>query len=172
MMKFRNRINFITQYFKSAFCIALIFISVFCNYHMANAQVKFTASAPRSIPVNQNFKIKFALEYGLSNEFSFNSNNDFEIIGSPVIETKTQIINGVTTQYEAHTYLLHPFRQGVLIIPGAIITTNGIQLKSNNVEVLVSKPTIKKKKDSINAKRRKKQQKEIDNLFNLDVKKV
>ncbi len=170
-MNLKKRLNFIKQYFQNAICISvLIFISAIYNCPIANAQIKFSASAPNSVPENQNFKIKFSLENGLATEFSFLANADFEIIGSPTIETTTQIINGVTTHYETHTYLLHPVKQGKLIIPGPTITVNGAQMKSNDIEILVTKPAYKKRKEGTNSKYRKKQQKKIDKLFKLDDK--
>ncbi len=172
-MKRKSRANYFNQYFQNAICIsALIFIDAFFNYHVAYAQVKFTASAPNTVPQNQNFKIKFSLENGLSNEFTFLSNDDFEIIGSPIIETTTQIINGVTTQYESRIYLLHPIKKGVLTIPAATSTVNGIQLNSNSIEITVTKSTYKRSKQRKDSDYRKKQQKEIDNHFIIDTKKV
>lgn len=172
-MNYKNRLNFIKQYFQNAIRYSvLIFITVLFNFQFASAQVKFIASAPCTIPLNQNFKIKFSLENSLFNEFAFLSNDEFEIIGSPIIETNTQIINGVTTQKETRIYLLHPIKQGVFTIPGATCFVNGIQLKSNSVVVTVTKSTLKKSKQRKDYDIRKKEQKEINNPFKIDVKRV
>ncbi|MEI7802235.1 MAG: BatD family protein, partial [Bacteroidota bacterium] len=91
------------------------------NSHIANAQAKFSASAPKSVAENQNFNLTFSVQNGKGSGLSLPSLNDFQLLGGPSTSTSVQIINGDMSQSESYTYVLRPKKQGTFKIPGTTI---------------------------------------------------
>ena len=145
MTIFRNAINFISQYFKSAFCISVVvYISAFCHFNIANAQAKFTASAPKTIPENQNFNLSFKLQNSKGSNLRLPALNDFTVVGGPSTSSQTMISNGDVSQTQTYTYVLRPKKQGTFKIGKASIDADGSTFQSNEVSITVTAPSSQK----------------------------
>lgn len=121
-----------------------VFLSVFLffNINISIAQ-QFSASAPKSIPENQNFNLSFTLENAQGNNLQLPPINDFTITGGPSTSTSMQIMNGSMTQSQTYTYTLRPKKQGTFKIGKASISVNGATLYSNELTVTVTAPSSK-----------------------------
>ena len=108
-------------------------------FHLASAQT-FTASAPKSVPENQNFNLSFTLENANGGNVSLPPMNDFQLMGGPSTMSSFSNINGAMSQSMTYTYVLRPKRQGTFTIGKASINVNGTTLQSNTVTVTVTAP--------------------------------
>lgn len=146
-MNFKNGINFIEKYLKNAIRISvLIFIVTLFNFQNTNAQSKFSASAPNSIPENQNFNLSFNLQNGSGSNLRLPTMNDFTLVGGPSTSSSTTIMNGNVSQAETYTYVLRPKKQGTFKIGKASIDAGGTTLYSNEVSITVNAPSAQKQK--------------------------
>src|SRR4030095_618705 len=77
---------------------ALFFLLVVFIHQPSSAQVRFSASAPNSIPENQNLNLTFTLESANGSNLRLPPMSDFSLLGGPSTSTSMQIINGSVTQ--------------------------------------------------------------------------
>ena len=110
-----------------------------CGQHLL-AQAKFYASAPKTIPVNQTFQLKYTLENANGGNLKLPALNDFQLIGGPNTSTSMQWVNGNVTQSVTYSYVLKPKKEGTFKIGKATITVSGVNMESNEVTVEVGKP--------------------------------
>ncbi|MEO6168376.1 MAG: BatD family protein, partial [Chitinophagales bacterium] len=121
----------------------LLIISIFINYQLSSAQVKFYVSAPKSIPENQNFNLVYTIENANGSNLRLSSLNDFSLLGGPSSSTSMRIINGAVSQSASYTYVLRPKQQGTFKIGKATIEVNGSTIESNELTIEVTAPSSK-----------------------------
>ncbi|HAP01934.1 MAG TPA: hypothetical protein DCQ93_08435 [Bacteroidetes bacterium] len=122
----------------------------FCQLSIVNCQLlivvlsasaqTFTASAPKSVPENQNFNLSFTLKNANGANVSLPPMNDFQLMGGPSTMSSFSNINGAMSQSMTYTYVLRPKRQGTFTIGKASINVNGTTIQSNEVSVTVTAP--------------------------------
>lgn len=108
-----------------------------CN-QAANAQAKFYASAPKSVPVNHSFQLSYTLENANGGNLKLPPLNDFQLIGGPSTSTNMQWINGNVTQSVTYTYVLKPKKEGTFKIGKASIQVSGVTMESNELTIEVT----------------------------------
>lgn len=104
------------------------------------AQAKFYASAPKSIPVNQTFQLKYTLENANGGNLKLPTMADFQVVGGPNTSTSMQWVNGNVTQSVTYSYVLKPKKEGTFKIGKATITVSGVNMESNELTIEVGKP--------------------------------
>ncbi|MBX7108178.1 MAG: BatD family protein [Chitinophagales bacterium] len=109
--------------------------------HSSSAQVRFSASAPKSVPENQNFNLTFTIENANGSNLKLPSLNDFTLLGGPNTSSSMQIINGAVSQSASYTYVLRPKRQGTFKIGKATVEAGGNTLESNELTIIVTAPS-------------------------------
>src|SRR5688572_18242881 len=82
----------------------------------AFSQARFSASAPKSVPVNSNFQITYTLENGNGNSLKPPAFSAFQFLGGPSQATNVSIVNNVMSQSVSYTYTLRPKSQGTFKI--------------------------------------------------------
>src|ERR1700729_1339020 len=109
-------------------CVSLCLLA--CN--RLSAQAKFSATAPRSGPVNQNFQLNLSVENanGSNPRLPANITNDFQILNGPNTSTSVSIANGAMTQSVTYSYILHPKQEGTFKIGKSTITVDGVTMQS------------------------------------------
>jgi hypothetical protein len=120
---------------KIAVLSALLLAS--CGY--IQAQVKFSASGPASVAVNQNFQVDYTVENGSAKtlEPSF---SDFQVLSGPNPTQQVQIMNGHMSQSVIYSYVLRPKKEGSFRIGKAKANISGVTMESNELSVTVTGP--------------------------------
>ena len=116
--------------------LSALFLAV-CTY--AQAQVKFSASAPKSVPVNQQFQIDYTVENGSASTLSPPSLTDFKIVGGPY-ETQSFQFNGRLTRSTIYSYAVQPIKEGAFKIGKATAKIEGATMESNELTINVTGP--------------------------------
>ncbi|MCS6933875.1 MAG: BatD family protein [Chitinophagales bacterium] len=119
--------------------LLLTFCTLICHDD-AQAQVRFYATAPKSVPVNQTFQLSFTIENGSGSNLKLPPLNDFQILGGPNTSTSMQWVNGQVTQSVSYTYILKPKAEGTYKIGKASVTVSGVNMESNELTIEVGKP--------------------------------
>ncbi len=109
-----------------------------CN-HLVQAQAKFYASAPKSVPVNQGFQLSYTLENANGGNLKLPSLSDFQVIGGPNTSTNMQWVNGNVSQSVTYTYVLKPKKEGIYKIAKASIQVSGVTMESNELSIEITK---------------------------------
>ncbi len=122
---------------KSYLMLCLVVLALSCNQVIA--QVKFSISAPSSVPVNQAFQLNVTLENANGSNPRLGAMPDFQVVGGPSSSTNMQWINGNVTQSVTYSYVLKPKQEGTFKIGKASITVNGVNMESNELTVAVGK---------------------------------
>ena len=118
-------------------CVSLVLFS--CD--QLTAQAKFYITAPKSVPVNQNFQLNVTLENGNGANLRAPAAPDFQILGGPNTSTSMQWVNGTVTQSVTYSYILKPKKEGTFKIGKAGITVSGVNMESNELSIDVTKAT-------------------------------
>src|SRR5690349_7781709 len=100
----------------SAVYTVLIACYILLYSNLANAQIHFTASAPKSVAENQNFNLSLILENANGSNLKLPALNDFTLLGGPNTSSSMQIMNGSVSQSMTYTYTLRPKQQGTFKI--------------------------------------------------------
>ncbi|MFA6701663.1 MAG: BatD family protein [Dysgonamonadaceae bacterium] len=134
-MKFINRI-----YQFALFAVLLLMTGI----SVAEAQVSFKASAPRSVVQGEQFRLSYTLNKE-GNELQLNADlKDFEVLYGPSVSRSysRQTINGKTTSESSftYTYILVAPKTGNFNIGPATVKVDGSQYKSNSFTVEVLPP--------------------------------
>lgn len=104
-----------------------------------SAQARFSISAPKSIPVNQNFQLNITLENGNGSNLKPPAFTDFQVLGGPNTSTSMQWVNGNVTQSVTYSYILKPTKEGTFKIGRAAINVSGVNMESNELSIEVTK---------------------------------
>jgi len=118
----------------------LMILAGICNIYADD--VSFTASAPNSVVVGDQFKLSYTVNTHDVKDFRASSSMDgFDVLMGPSrsSQSSTQIINGKATSSQSitYTYILMARKEGNFSIPAASIVANGKQIISNAVSVKV-----------------------------------
>lgn len=124
---------------KSLFILVLLVTVVFVQ--RTEAKVRFTASAPQTVSVGEQFRLSFTI--GTTNVANFRapSIKGFDVLIGPSRseESSTQIINGHVSSSGSvtFTYILMATATGTFSIGGASAQANGEHVTSNGVHIKV-----------------------------------
>lgn len=118
--------------------VALITI---CTHVFADGKASFTASAPDAVAVGDQFRLSYTVTTQSVRDFRAPSIKGFDVLMGPSRsqQSSVQIINGKTTSTSSitFTYILLATSEGSFKLPGATITADGNQLRSNSLEIKV-----------------------------------
>jgi hypothetical protein len=123
---------------KTHFALLLLFFAA-GSLQLLQAQAKFYASAPKSVPVNQAFQLSYTLENANGGSLKLPPLNDFQLIGGPNTSTNMQWVNGNVTQSVTYTYVLKPKKEGTFKIEKAGIQVSKVTMESNELTIEVTK---------------------------------
>ncbi|MCW5907836.1 MAG: protein BatD [Chitinophagales bacterium] len=132
-----NRKNTLNAWSGKSFFLLLLLFAFGCS-QVVNAQAKFYASAPKSVPVNQGFQLSYTLENANGGNLKLPPMNDFQLIGGPSTSTNMQWINGNVTQSVTYTYILKPKKEGTFKIGKASVQVSGVTMESNELTVEIT----------------------------------
>ncbi len=111
-----------------------LLLSSFCVSAFAD-DVTFTASAPQTVKVGEQFKLQFKLN-ALGNNFTKPDIVDLKIIKN-YSNNNTNVINGTVTKNTIHTFVLEADHEGKFTIPSASIQSDGKTYYSNPITIEV-----------------------------------
>ena len=100
--------------------------------------VKFYAEAPKSVAVNEQFKVSFKVENTTCGAPTLPIFYDFVVISGPSTENSITSVNGKLSQSATYTYILRPKREGSYQLGKASITVSGINMESNDLAIDVT----------------------------------
>lgn len=119
----------------------LLWVSLFVLMGMSlSAQVRFSASAPGSVGINQNFQVDFTVENGSAKSIDPGIGGDFQILSGPNPTQQVQIMNGHMSQSVIYSYIVHPKKEGVYKIGKAKASIEGATMESNELTITVTGP--------------------------------
>lgn len=104
------------------------------------AQVKFSAHAPSSIGVNQQFQVNYTVENGSASAITKPSAPDFQIVGGPGQSQQVNFNNGRVSQSVTYSYVLQPKKEGTFKIGKVTATIEGTNVESNELTITVTGP--------------------------------
>lgn len=130
------------QRFKNHSSLAVALIALLLSGACSNlyAQVKFYASAPKSVPLNSNFQLSYTVENGSATSIKPPALTDFQVLGGPNTSTSMQWVNGNVTQSATYSYVLRPKKEGTFKIGKGSATVSGANLESNELTIQVTAP--------------------------------
>ena len=127
---------------KRIFLTTLLFILFLGN--VSADEITFVAQAPKSVVVNQQFRLTFKVNRANVKEPTIPELSDFEILTGPHRSTQQsyQMINGKMSKEESvtFTYILMSEKEGEYRIPAASIMVDGKKYNSNPLRVKVLPP--------------------------------
>lgn len=126
--------------YHSSLAVALIALLLSGACSNLYAQVKFYASAPKSVPLNSNFQLSYTVENGSATSIKPPALTDFQVLGGPNTSTSMQWVNGNVTQSATYSYILRPKKEGTFKIGKGSVTVSGANLESNELTVQVTAP--------------------------------
>jgi len=104
------------------------------------AQVTFKSSVSKNnLGVNQRFRIEFSVDKQGADNFKPPSFANFKVVGGPSSSVSQSWINGKASYSQAYIYILEPKDEGEFTIGSASIEYKDEIVKSNAVEITVSK---------------------------------
>lgn len=127
---------------KRIFLTTLLFILICGN--LSADEITFVAQAPKSVIVNQQFRLTFKVNRANVKEPTIPDLSDFNILTGPHRSTQQsyQSINGKMSKEESvtFTYILMAENEGEFRIPAASIMVDGKKYNSNPLRVKVLPP--------------------------------
>lgn len=127
---------------KRIFLTTLLFILICGN--LSADEITFVAQAPKSVVVNQQFRLTFKVNRANVKEPTIPDLSDFNILTGPHRSTQQsyQSINGKMSKEESvtFTYILVAENEGEFRIPAASIVVEGKKFNSNPLRVKVLPP--------------------------------
>jgi hypothetical protein len=120
-------------------------ISVVCCLFLAacsisQAQIKFSASAPKSVAVNQQFQLTYTVENSSAKTLTPPSLTDFQVLGGPNTSQNMTFINGQMSQSVSYSYILQPKKEGTYTIGKGTANIQGTNMESNELTITVTGP--------------------------------
>ncbi len=124
---------------KRIFLTTLLLMVVIGN--LLADDVTFIASAPKSVVLNQHFRLTYTVNTTDAKEPKIADLVDFEILSGPNISTKRNFsyVNGKSkaTEEVTFTYILMPRQEGTFTIPPAKASVKGKEIASNSITIKV-----------------------------------
>lgn len=118
----------------------MLIVLIMGTWAVAFAQARFSANAPKSVPLNSNFQLNFTLENGNGSNLKLPSLTDFQLLGGPNTSNSMQWVNGTVTQSVTYSYILRPKNQGTFKLGRASINVGGANMESNDLTIQVTAP--------------------------------
>lgn len=127
---------------KRIFLTALLFLLFLGN--VLAEEITFVAQAPKSVVVNQQFRLIFKVNKANVKEPTIPDLSDFNILTGPHRSTQQsyQLVNGKMSKEESvtFTYILMAEKEGEFRIPAASIMVDGKKYNSNHLRLKVLPP--------------------------------
>ena len=107
---------------------------------LADDKVVFTAIAPNSVSIGEQFNLKFQVTSSTlkAKEFKGVDIQDFEILTGPTrrVSSSTSVINGksASTHNITYSYLVQSNQAGNFTIPEATISIDDVMYRSNSIQ--------------------------------------
>ncbi len=121
--------------FKSFLSFILIFIPVL----LIAQEFQFTAKASKNtLGINQRVKVEFSVNQNGADNFRAPNFQGFRVVAGPSTSVSQSWINGKTTYSMSYVYFLEPTAKGNYTIPGASITFQGKEYKTNALKFEVT----------------------------------
>lgn len=124
---------------KKILSTSLLLISIIGNIFADD--VTFVASAPKSVVLNQHFRLTYTVNTTNAKEPQIADMPEFDILSGPNISTQQSYssVNGKMTSSASvtFTYILMPKSEGNFTIPPAKIEVKGEEYTSNSVDIKV-----------------------------------
>lgn len=120
-----------------AWVAVCLFMLAACN--TVWAQVKFYATAPKSIGINQGLQLNLVLENANGNNLKLPALPDFQLISGPNTSTSMQWGTGGSSQSITYSFVFKPKKEGTFKIGKASVQVNGTTMESNELSVEVGK---------------------------------
>lgn len=121
--------------------LLLILLQLFVVLGVMAQKVTFTAQGPNAVAVGDQFRIAYVVTTQKVSDFSAPSMTDFDVLYGPSrsSQSSVQMINGKTTSTSSITfsYTLMATKEGTFTLPGATITADGDQMRSNSLTIKV-----------------------------------
>ena len=114
-----------------------LFLAACASVH---AQVKFSASAPKSVGSNQQFQITFTIENASPQSFNPPSFSDFQLLGGPNQSQSMSFGGSHMSQSISYSYILRPKKEGTFKIGKATANIQGTNMEANEVTITVTGP--------------------------------
>ncbi|MDP6922147.1 MAG: BatD family protein [Lutibacter sp.] len=116
-------------------------IILWCLLSVAmTAQVRFeTKVSKHKLGVNQRFRIEFSINKQGADDFTPPSFSGFKVVGGPSSSVNQSWINGKSAYSQSYTFVLQPLKEGRFTIGAASIDYEGKKLRSNTVQLTVTK---------------------------------
>jgi len=125
---------------KNLIFIFTVFSAILFTQH-CEARVSFTASAPETVSVGDQFRLSYTVTTLNVENFRAPAIKGFEVLIGPTRseQSSTQIVNGNASSSSSitFTYILMANTPGTYTIPGATCTVGGQHLTSNGVKIKV-----------------------------------
>lgn len=119
-------------------CMTLL---AFCVQALADEKITFTASAPETVAVGDQFRLSYTITTQKVRDFRAPSIKGFDVLMGPSrsSQSSTQYVNGQMTSTSSitFTYILLANQEGEFNIPGANIVAEGNEMISNSVTIKV-----------------------------------
>ena len=116
-------------------------VAAFLFLQNASAKVRFTASAPETVSVGDQFRLSYTITSDNVSNFRAPAIKGFDVLIGPSRseQSSTQIINGSVSSSSSitFTYILMANSAGTFTIPGASAVVGGSHLTSNSVRIKV-----------------------------------
>lgn len=104
-------------------------------------ELSFTASAPKSVVLNQPFRLSYTINSNVNSEPLLADMPGFKVIAGPAFSVMNSSYgfngNNTSSVEVTFTYTLLPIKEGEFTLPGAKISVNGEQLASNALKIKV-----------------------------------
>lgn len=117
----------------------LIIIFFFNSLFVFSQEFQFTAkSSKTTLGVNQRLKIEFSVNKNGADDFRAPDFRGFKVVAGPSTSVSQSWVNGVSSYSMSYVYFLEPTTKGEFTIPGATITYQGREYKSNAINIQVT----------------------------------
>ncbi len=119
----------------------IVLLILFLITASAGFAQNFRASAqPDVVGVGDRIQISFSIDVEVSG-FKPPRFDGFKLLMGPSTSQNVSIINGRMSRTISWTYVLEAQKEGNYKIPPATVTYNGNDIRSNQVDIVVTKPT-------------------------------
>lgn len=100
------------------------------------AQIEFSANAPKTVAVGNQFRIAYSLNASGS-DLRTPTLSGFRLLAGPSTSSSMSIVNGDVSRSQTYTYVLLAQKEGTFTIPPATIKVKGEVLQSNPITITV-----------------------------------
>lgn len=100
---------------------------------------QFTAKASKStLGLNQRVRVEYSVNQNGTDHFKAPDFKGFKVVAGPSTSVSQSYINGKSSYSQSYSYFLQPTSKGSFTLPGASITLQGKEYKSNSLTFTVT----------------------------------